>query len=63
LILLSKFAKAESDTNYTLSNNIKPAKQFSIGIGTVLTNEPYKEIDMKVRVIPFFLYRTELLQN
>ena len=59
LILLSKFAKAESETNDTLSNNVKPAKQFSIGIGTVLTNEPYKKIDTKVRVIPFFLYRTE----
>ena len=61
LILLSKLAKAESDANYTLSNNAKPEKQFSIGIGTVLTNEPYKEIDTKVRVIPFFLYRTRNL--
>ena len=63
LILLSKLAKAESEANYTLPNNAKPEKQFYIGIGTVLTNQPYKDLDTKVRVIPVFYIEQKNYQS
>ncbi len=56
LAVIGQEKKFESEPN-----NQSPSNMFSLGAGMIITQDPYRGIDTKVRGFPFFFYKTKRL--
>ena len=60
-IIFNFSAKAQVGTEQSKPDYQVPSNLFYLGGGLIITQDPYKGIDTKVRGLPFFLYKTKKL--